>query len=298
MSHLLNGVYVAALTPLRSDFSVNVEELVRHCKDLINRGCTGVALFGTTGEGPSMSHQERETLLRQVTSLGIDPTKAIVANGASGIKESVSLGKLAVSLGYDVLLISPPTFFKNVSDEGVIAYYRAVITGISSEKIKVILYHIPQFTGVPITHAVVKTLLQEFPNTVVGIKESEGNISYSKLLVEQHPNFKVFVGNEKQIIEAVRFGGAGSICGIANLYPELICSLYKIGKEPVGTNPEKLLSFFESMGKLNFVAAFKSIMEKRFGESWATLLPPLTPLTEQERVKFLSAIVSSGIEDK
>jgi len=202
----------------------------------------------------------------------------------------VSLGKLGLSLGYDTFLVAPPTFYKNLSDEGVIAYFRLVITGISSTKAKYILYHIPQFTGVPISPKIVKTLRDEFPTAVVGLKESEGNLPLAQLLIEQNPNFLVFVGNETLIMEAVRFGGAGAICGIANIYPELICSLYQLSTNPTSANPRQLLTIFEAMGKLNFVSAFKAVMEKRSGSLWSVVRAPLVPLTKQEKSHFLGAL--------
>jgi len=263
---------------------------------LINRGCTGVALFGTTGEGPSMSSHERENLLRQITSQGLETNKVIVSNGAGSIADTVSLGKLALSLGYETYLVAPPTFFKNVSDEGTVAYYRAVINGIASEKIKIILYHIPQFTGVPITNFVVKTLLQEFSSIVVGLKESEGNLPFTKSLLEQYPHFKIFVGHEKQIIQAVRLGGAGSICGAANLYPELISSFCKLAEDTARETPEQIIQLVNVMGNLNFVSAYKAVMEKRRGEIWSTVRPPLTPLNKEEKSQFISKLQASNVE--
>jgi len=159
------------------------------------------------------------------------------------------------------------------------------------------LYHIPQFTGVPISHGVVKALHEEFPATVVGLKESEGNLAYAKQLITAFPNFKVFVGNERQIIEAVCAGGAGTICGVANVYPELVCSLFHSAKKSQSaTNPEQLDKFFSAMGRLNFVAAFKAIMEKRHGELWKVVRPPLVPLDLIDATNFLEGLKQAKLE--
>lgn len=222
IQRLNKRIYGAALTPLHSDLSCNTEELAKHCLDLVKRGCSGVALFGTTGEGPSFSLDEKIDALRFVVQYGLDPKKIILANGSSSIPDTVHLAREAIKLGCDTHLISPPSFFKNVPEEGVIAYYRAILEKIAYPGLKAILYHITQYSGVPITLNIIRALRSEF---VIGLKESEGNLPFTKEILKAFPGFEVFVGNEKQIVEAVRHGASGSICGIANLYPELIVSL-------------------------------------------------------------------------
>jgi 4-hydroxy-tetrahydrodipicolinate synthase len=299
---LSDGVYAAVMTPFNPDLSVNITEFFNHCKRLLEKGCAGVVLFGTTGEGPSLSHSERLEILEEVLKLGLAPEKTIVSNGATGVMETVELAHKAHSLGISSYLIAPPTFYKNNSEIGIINYYKTIITRIAvfdeSRKMKILLYHIPQFTGVPITHAVVKALHEEFPNTVIGLKESEGNISYAKELIKSFPNFKVFVGYERQMIEAVRSGGAGTICGLVNVYPDLICSLFKQAKtfpENSG-NPPELDKFVSAMGKHNFVVAFKAIMESRNGNLWRVVRPPLSVLSETDAKQFIDALREAHLE--
>lgn len=272
-----HGIYGAALTPLHSDLSCNTEELAKHCLDLVKRGCNGVALFGTTGEGPSFSVDEKVHALKSLVQSGFDPKKIILANGSASIPDTVALAREAIKLGCDTLLISPPSFFKNVPEEGVIAYYRAIIEKIAHPGLKAILYHIPQYSGVPITLNIIRALKNEFPHQVVALKESEGNLPFTKEILKAFPGFQVFVGNEKQIIEAVRHGASGSICGIANLYPELIVSLLHREK-----NPPELEALFAAVKKYPFIPAAKAIMEARRGAQWARVRPPLAALDKDK----------------
>jgi 4-hydroxy-tetrahydrodipicolinate synthase len=285
------GVYAAALTPVRPDLSIDGEELSHHCRDLIQRGCQGVVLFGTTGEGASLSLKCRCETLERVLAKGIEPGRVLIANGSSSIDDTVTLGRFAFEKGVSTFLISPPSFYKNVREEGVIAYYREVISQLPQHGLQVLLYHIPQFSGVPITLAIIEALRKEFPERVTGIKESEGNLGLVGEILESHPGFQVFVGNESQIPEAVRMGGAGSICGIANLFPELICSLYH---EPKRIDEEKLASFFKLLEKIPFIPAAKAILEKRRGDVWRTLFPPLFELKDEEKLKFLRSLSEIG----
>ena len=284
-----NGIYAASLTPLNQDLSCNSEELASHCLDLIERGCKGVVLMGTTGEGPSFSTKERIEILKAVVDKGVDPQKILVANGAANIPETIDLTRAALNLNISTMLICPPSFFKNVSEEGVIAFYREIIRRVDHPNLRIILYHIPQYSGVPITLKIAETLHSQFPNTVIGIKESEGNLPLAKAMIDQLPHFKVFVGSERQIIEATFYGAAGSICGLANLYPELICSLLSQGKQSLRENPRELTAFFEARNGYPFISVCKAVMEKRRGSVWHALRPPLVPLTTEEKEAFFSA---------
>lgn len=271
-----NGVYVASLTPLHSDLSCNHELLTEHCLQLIERGCKGVVLFGTTGEGPSFSLEEKKYTLKKAISNGLDSKKIIVANGSSCLQDTVDLALAALENDCLACLIAPPCFFKNVTDEGVISFYREIIQRVSDSRLKVILYHIPQYSGVPISLNVIKSLFEEFPNTVVGIKESEGNLSLVQEILKAVPQFKVFVGKETHIPLAVSYGASGSICGMANLWPELLCSVYEKGDI---SKLEQVSTIFKNSP---FIASCKAILSDGQNPNWNLVRPPLVSLNSEK----------------
>lgn len=287
---LENGIYAAALTPLNLDLSCHYQELSRHCLELIKRGCKGVVLFGTTGEGPSFSVQERTVALHEVLKAGVSPHNIIMGSGASNLPELVELALASLKLHITTLLVAPPSFFKKVSEAGVIAFYRELIQRVDSPNLRLILYHIPQFSGVPITLKIIEHLRLLFPKTVIGIKESEGNLTFAKKVIKTFSDFKVFVGNETQIGEAVHEGAAGAICGLANVYPELVCSLYTQGKGGLYEVPKNLELFFEALKPYPFIPAFKALIETRKGEIWRWVRPPLLPLNKSEKERFISQV--------
>jgi 4-hydroxy-tetrahydrodipicolinate synthase len=164
----------------------------------------------------------------------------------------------------------------------VIAFYREIIQRVGDAHLQILLYHIPQYSGVPITLKIVEVLREEFPHTVAGLKESEGNMPLSKSILESFPGFKLYVAREQHIVEAGRLGASGAICGLANLYPELICSLYEQNEKV-----EELDKFFHALKDLPFVPAFKAWMEKKKGSAWGHMRPPLTPLSPAERKGFV-----------
>jgi len=250
-----NGVYAAALTPMHEDFSCDTDELNRHCKELLKRGCEGIVLFGTTGEGASFSVKEK---LEVLGKLDIDPAKIIVANGSANVADTVDLVQGAYALGCNKALIGPPSYFKNISEAGVVAFYKEVLKKVDNPAIRILLYHIPQLTGVPITINIIRELQSE---QVVGIKESEGNLAFTKEIIRTFPGFKVFVGKESQIVEAMALGASGTICGLANLFPDEILS-----QKPLP----------EITKHKHFIASFKAVMQKRHGKAWQKLRPPLS----------------------
>lgn len=258
------GVYAALLTPLLADLSCNKNELARHAQDLLHRGCHGVVLFGTTGEGPSFSNAEKVDALNELIKQGISPNKIIVANGSANVPDSVALIQDCMGLGCNLFLLSPPCFYKNICEEGVVAYYSQILQ--RAPFAQILLYHIPQLTGIPITCAIIHSLKRAFPENIVGIKESEGNPAFTKELIHTFRDISVFVGKEKLLTEAMKEGAAGAICGLANLYPEEIISLYE----------QKSSELPEIAKDVHFIVTFKAIMESRLGKSWRLVRPPLS----------------------
>lgn len=276
---LAGGVYAAALTPMYDDFSCNCDALINHCHDLISRGCQGVVLFGTTGEGTSFSTREREKVITEVMRSGIDPQKIIIGTSSSAIDDAIKLTSLAIEHRAAAVLMVPPFFYKNVSEEGVISFYKNIIQSIKHSELKILLYHIPQYSGVPITINIIKSLREEFPNIVVGIKESEGNLNFIKEILSKFKDFEVFAGGELHLSEAVQLGAAGGISGLANAYPELICSLYEYGKDQAKPNHNQTVKdVIQHLKNYPIFPAIKRLVKNQKGADWHVVRPPLVAL--------------------
>ena len=208
----VEGIYPAVFTPMHADLAVDVEALKAHCRSLIEQGCAGVVLFGTSGEGPSFTAAEKLAAYAAVASgeQAVAPQKLLLGNGAASLLETVEVLRGGLELGCPGFLVCPPSFYKGCAEEGVLEYYRQLIArtrGSSSSAVapRVILYHIPQFSGVPITLSVARTLAAEFPGIVVGVKESEGSLPLLKSYIDAIPGFQVFPGNERHLLEALSY---------------------------------------------------------------------------------------------
>ena len=283
----LQGVLAASLTPCQPDLTCDNAAMAEHCKDLIARGCCGVVIFGTTGEGSSFSVEEKKKTLKALIELGINAKQMILGVGNCAIPDAVELSKEALKQECAAVLMIPPFFYNQVDDEGVISFYREVITRVQDSRLRLILYHIPQFSRVPITLPVIHRLVSEFPEQVIGIKDSEGNMELFKEIRQQFPHFHIYAGNEALIAEAARMGAAGAIVGMANVFPELLRSLYTYGKGISQNNPQQeLMIMRDIVRRYPFIPAMKSFMGKRKGNPWHTLRPPLIPLTEEQGEAF------------
>jgi len=205
---------------------VDNARLAAHARRLFAAGVDGIALFGTTGEGQSFSLEERRAGLDALLAAGISPERVVAGTGCAAITETIELTRHAVRAGCIGALVLPPFFFKGLSDEGVYASYARLIDQVADRRLRLYLYHIPQVTSVPIRHDVVAQLMASYPGAIAGIKDSGGDFEHTRKLLARFPDLAIFVGHEPHLPMALAAGGAGTICGIANLYPRLMRRLH------------------------------------------------------------------------
>ncbi|PWK66446.1 dihydrodipicolinate synthase family protein [Aminobacter sp. AP02] len=170
----ITGVFSAAATPINADLSPDHALLAKHCQRLLDEGCHGVALLGTTGEANSFSLGERKAMLESVVKAGVAANKLMPGTGVAAIPETIELTRHALSVGIDKVVMLPPFYYKGVSDDGLFDTYACILEGIADDRLKVVLYHIPQVSGIALSVELVGRLVEAFPKTVVGIKESKG----------------------------------------------------------------------------------------------------------------------------
>ena len=165
--HKISGVYSAALTPIKQDLSINQDLYLRHCQYLMRQGHDGLAIFGTTGEANSFSLKERKENLEFLLSHKIDPKVLIPGTGSSSLNEAIDMTKHAANYKVKAVLLLPPFYYKNVSDEGIINYYRHIIEKVGENSMQYLLYHIPQNSYVPISFKTIEILLKFYALTLI-----------------------------------------------------------------------------------------------------------------------------------
>ena len=170
----ISGVYSAALTPIKEDLTVNKDLYLRHCQYLMKQGHDGLAIFGTTGEANSFSIKEKCETIDFLITNKIDPKVLIPGTGSAAVEDAIFMTKHAAQQDLRGVLLLPPFYYKNVSDEGVINYYRKIIEDVGNTNFQYLLYNIPQTSSVSINFNIIEQLLKLYPQNLVGIKDSSG----------------------------------------------------------------------------------------------------------------------------
>src|SRR5213596_3295562 len=300
MSQRIRGVLAPVVTPFKADLSPNCERFTRHCQWLLSQNC-GLAVFGTNSEANSMAAEERSTLLDALVAAGIDPSRMMPGTGCCSITETVALTAHAVKHGCAGVLLLPPFYYKNVSDEGLYRYFSDVVQRVGDTRLKIYLYHIPPVAIVGITPKLVERLLSAYPNTIAGMKDSSGDWNNTKTFLDAFASragravsgFDVFVGSESFLLANMRNGGVGTISATANVNPAAIHELYQNALGTSASTPAELEALqtrlnvvrelFSNRKFPSMIAALKqAIAIYRDDPAWRTVRPPLVELTPEQ----------------
>jgi 4-hydroxy-tetrahydrodipicolinate synthase len=278
------GVIAATITPLEPDATPDVERLVRHCTWLLAHGCDGINLLGTTGEAVSFSLEQRIAVMRAVAGAGLPVERFIVGTGAAAFADSVSLTREAFALGYRAPLVIPPFYFKNLEHEGIFRYYARLIETIAEPELRLYLYHFPQMSGVAFDHELIGRLTRAFPQTVVGIKDSSGDLGYARSVVDAFPQLAVFPSSETALAGGGVAGFSGCISATVNVTAPIAARVWRTSgtSETSVPSPDEtaLHAIRSAMTVLPLVAAVKHVVASLFGDPHlARVAPPLVKLS-------------------
>ena len=291
-SILFSGVNAAAVTAVRTDMSIDMPKTVSHAKHLLRSGCNGLAVLGTTGEANSLGVDERMTLLDELISGGIPATCLLPGTGTPSVTDTVALTKHAAHVGCRGVLLLPPFYYKNPSDDGLFAFYSQVIEQVSGD-IKIFLYNFPQQSAVPITIDLIEMLLRAYPGKVKGIKDSSGDFLNTKAYIDNfaHDGFEVYTGADAGLLDALKAGAAGCITATANIASTLsaeICA--NVGNERGVLAQEKLARIRNVVAMAQTIPAVKALVSSLTGDdSWENMRPPLCKLKDKQKAALLEA---------
>lgn len=296
-NRLPRGVIAAALTPLDDELNPDHQALVRHYRHLLEQGCNAIVALGTSGEANSLTVGERLSILDALADTDLMP-RLIVGTGCCAIPDTVHLTRLAVEAGAAGVLVLPPFYYKQVSDEGLFAAFSRIIEGVGDERLRLYLYHIPQLTGVPLGLPLVERLLERYPRTVVGLKDSSGDWAYPATLLRSFEGLSVFCASEALLLPLLRNGGSGCISATANVLAPLAADLFACWESPrAEALQQRLARLRQIIQRYPLVAATRVIMARRTGDpSWLNMRPPLWPLSEQACAELFGTLDTEGFE--
>jgi 4-hydroxy-tetrahydrodipicolinate synthase len=294
----LRGVLSPVVTPFKPDLSPDGERFVRHCKWLLKNGCSGLAIFGTNSEANSLSVEEKLTLLAALIHAGVPGAALMPGTGHCALPATVRMTAHAVKQGCAGVLMLPPFYYKGVSDEGLYRYFSEVIERVGDERLRLYLYHIPPVSQVPITLKLIERLLAKYPGIVAGVKDSSGDWSNTKAMLDEfaRSGFDVFAGSEAFLLDNMRSGGVGCITATGNINPGPIDNVYRNWRSGEADKLQAGIGATRKiMQKYPMIPALKSVIA-HFGNDaqWRTVRPPLVELAKEQEAALIPELKAAG----
>ena len=290
-----SGVLAPVITPFNEDLSPDSSRFIKHCRWIVSQGAN-LAVFGTNSEANSLSISEKISLLDDLIEGGIETHSLMPGTGCCALSDTIELSRKAVELGCAGVLMLPPFYYKDISDQGLFNYYAEVIEAVNSEDLKIYLYHIPPISQIPLTLELIEKLAYSYPKNIAGIKDSSGDWNqtqaFNELSIE---NFRVFCGSESFLLQNMKAGGAGCISATANVNPAAISSLCSAWQgedaEQKQAGLDQIRNIFQSYPMIPALKAATAICTK--DSQWLRVRPPLANLNNTQ-LSDLTAARSSG----
>ena len=291
-----SGIWVPAATPFRANLAIDYDRYIAHCQHLLASGAHGLAVLGTTSEANSLDLGEREMVLERLVKAGIPSRQLLPGTGMCSLGDTVRLTRHAVATGVRGVLLLPPFYYKNISDEGLYAYVAEVIKRVNDKRLALYLYNFPQMTTIRWSPILVGLLIQDFPNTVIGLTDSSGDTDYTETLLENYPGFAVFPSSEALLLHGMRRGAAGIISATANTNIAGCRALYDNWQSEGALDlQKKAAAIRNAVSPYGWIPGVKAILAAREGTpDWARVRPPLDELSEQQKTELLAAVAEAG----
>ena len=275
----IKGIYAAGMSVFNENLSLNILKTVKHAEKLIDQGCHGVAILGSTGQAQLISVSEKITLLNELSKSSYK-NKFLIGTGLNSLSETINLMKIATSLDFNDFLIMPPAYYK-YGDKEVIEFYSRIIDAVPSSRI--ILYNFEKLSGYKFSIECVEVLVKKYPKQIVGVKDSSYNL-YEHLKID---NFSVLPGSESKLLKGLKLGCAGIITATCNVTGALSRKVYEdfIANKPQ-TADEMLCNVRNTFEKFNLISGLHSFMSDE-DEMYKNVLPPIYLLNKKDKKKLL-----------
>jgi len=285
----LRGVIAAIATAMDGAGAPDCPRSVALARFLLDHGCDGLNVLGTTGEATSYSLAQRQTVMNAYRAAGLPLDRMMVGTGAAALADAVTLTRHAAELGFGAALVLPPFYYKGVPDDGLAAYLAAIVAATAERPIPLYLYHYPQLSGVPWHVPLIRRLLAAHGSRIAGLKDSSGDMSYAREAAAIDPAFKVFPSTEAVLLEARNGAFAGCISATANLNADLCARAFHAGDAAAHDSAVAIRKLFDGRP---LVAGVKTLVAHIHGDpAWAAVMPPLAVFPAADR-----AAVTAGYD--
>jgi 4-hydroxy-tetrahydrodipicolinate synthase len=295
----IRGLLAPVVTPFGKDLSPDAGRFIAHCRWLATQNC-GLAVFGTNSEANSLSTNERIALLDALLAADVDPSRMMPGTGCCALTDTVRLTEHAVKAGCAGVLMLPPFYYKDVSEDGLYRSFSEVIERVGDARLRVYLYHIPPVAVVGITTGLVERLLKKYPTAIAGMKDSSGDWNNTRTFLDAFAKggFDVFAGSESFLLANMKSGGAGCISATANVNPAAIDKLYRDWRKPDADLQQEALNVVrKTVGQYVMIPALKSVIAHYAKDpEWSAVRPPLTELTAAQAKSVIDGLRRLGFD--
>lgn len=295
MTDELRGVFCANVTPFREDTgAIDTDWLRAHLAWLAAQGLDGIVPMGTTGEGPSLTLDERYALLDAIW-MHRGTLRVVPCTGCATLADTIALSRYAVDKGMPMVMVMPPFYYKNIPSEGVLSYHRAVCDALPPTA-RLLLYHIPQVTAVPIAPEVISGLFASHPHQVYGLKDSSGDREYLRHIRRTFPQLRLFVGHEPTAADGLAEGAVGLISGMANVFAHAVRSVYQAHSDGgnVVSTQARLTALAQVTGAYQLPAVMKAAVPWVSELAPSSVRVPLCNLSDAEATQLHVSLAELG----
>ena len=273
------GIYAASMSVIQKNLLVDTEATIKHSENLIQQGCHGCVIGGSTGMSQLISSNEKKKL---IDKMGVSKFKEnfIFGTGANSINENVELMKHCIENKINKFLIMPSAYYK-YTDEGAYAFYARIIERVPESEI--ILYNFSKLSGYAFSIKIIEKLVKDFPKQIVGVKDSTYNL-YEDIKI---PNLMIFPGSELKLLKGLELGNSGIISAICNVTAPLARKVYDdFNNKKKQTFNEKLCSIRKTFDNYNLISGLHSFLSSE-NEKYRKVLPPLGLLSETQTKELI-----------
>ena len=282
----LSGVIAAITTAIDQAGEPDGARCTAFARFLLDNGCDGLNVLGTTGEATSFSLDQRKRVMSAYAASGLPLDRMMVGTGAAALADAIALTKHAAELGFAGALVLPPFYYKGVPDDGLVAYIEAIVNATAERPIPIYLYHFPQQSGLHWHAKLIRRLLDAHGERLVGLKDSSGDMAFAAGAAAVSPRFKVFPSTEAALPQARSGPFAGCISATANLNADLCARAYRTGDAAALTEAVAIRNLFD--GKA-LVSGVKTLVAHIHGDpQWARTAPPLAAFPAGDRVAVVA----------
>ena len=285
----LRGVIAAIATPVDANGEPDIARATKLARFLLDNGCDGLNVLGTTGEATSFSLAQRQRVMTAYRDAGLPLDRMMVGTGAAAVADAVALTRHAAELGFAGALVLPPFYYKGVPDDGLAAYIDTIVSATAAKPIPIYLYHFPAQSGLPWHPKLVRRLLDAFGQRLVGLKDSSGDMAYAREVAAISPSFKVFPSTEAVLLEARGGAFAGCISATANLNADLCQRAWSRGDAAALDTAVTIRKLFDGRA---LVSGVKALLAHIHGDAaLARVMPPLAAFSAAD-----TAAVTAGYD--